>query len=388
MTAPLEQALGVGILLLFLLDVFLTVLYARIGTGLVSPWIARLVWRAMRGVAAPFGRRRGAVLAFCGPIILVAFVVVWTLGLTLGAALLIHPALGSGVRVSEGPTPTDFVAALYAGGTSLAITGSSEFSPQTSGWRLVYLFLSLVGTAVVSLTLTYLMQVYGALQRRNALGLQLHAQSGETADAAELLARLGPDGQFSGGYNNLSEVATQLTQVKEAHHHYPVLFYFRFQEPFYEVSRITLLALDTATLTGSALSDDEYGWLRRSAAVAQLRRVSLLLLTSLEENFVTHDSPGDAVQPDERTQARWRRRHADAVDRLRQAGIATVADEREGAASYVALRTEWDGHVAALAPAMLYDMEEIDPAGSRAGAAERRPDSPALRHPPGERVGR
>ncbi|GLC26983.1 hypothetical protein [Roseisolibacter agri] len=365
--ALLEQALGVVVTLVFLLDVFLTVLYARIGTGIVSPWIARLIWRTMRGIAAPFGRRRGAVLSFCGPIILVAFLTVWTLGLTLGAALLIHPALGTGVRVSEGPTPTDFVAALYAGGTSLAITGSSEFSPQTSGWRLVYLFLSLVGTSVVSLTLTYLMQVYSALQRRNALGLQLHAQSGESADAAELLARLGPDGQFSGGYNNLSEVATQLTEVKEAHHHYPVLFYFRFSEPYYSASRITLLALDTTTLIGSALSDDEYGWLPRSAAVAQLRRVSLMLLTSLEENFVTHDAPSGEPQPDERTQERWRRRQAAAVRRLRQAGIATVADERGGAESYVALRREWDGHVATLAPAMLYDMDEIDPAMSRAG---------------------
>jgi hypothetical protein len=387
-TAPLEQALGVVVTLAFLLDVFLTVLYARMGTGLVSPWIARLTWRTMRGAAAPFGRRRGAVLAFCGPIILVSLVTVWTLGLTLGAALVIHPALGTGVRVSDGPTPTDFVAALYAGGTSLAITGSSEFSPQTSGWRLVYLFLSLVGTSVVSLTLTYLMQVYNALQRRNALGLQLHAQSGETADAAELLAGLGPDGQFSGGYNNLSEVATQLTQVKEAHHHYPVLFYFRFREPFYSVSRITLLVLDTVTLIESAVSDDEYGWLRRSAAVTQLRRVSLLLLTSLEENFVSRGTPHGEAEPDERTQEHWRRRHAAAVQRLREAGVATVADERGGAAAYVALRREWEGHVAALAPAMLYDMDEIDPATSRADAAERRPDAPTRRHPATERVGR
>jgi hypothetical protein len=96
---------------------------------------------------------------------------------------------------------------------------------------------------------------------------------------------------------------------------------------------------------------------------------------------------GDA-EPDERTRERWRRRHAAAVQRLRQAGIATVADERGGAAAYVARRTEWDGHVAALAPAMLYDMEEIDPATSRADAAERGPDSAARRHSAGQRVGR
>ncbi len=36
-----------------------------------------------------------------------------------------------------------------------------------------------------------------------------------------------------------------MTGVKESHHFYPVLFYFRFREPFYSVSRSARLALDT-----------------------------------------------------------------------------------------------------------------------------------------------
>jgi len=36
--------------------------------------------------------------------------------------------------------------------------------------------------------------------------------------------------------------------IKETHHFYPVLFYFRFQETFYSVSHMTLMALDTAHL--------------------------------------------------------------------------------------------------------------------------------------------
>lgn len=92
-----------------------------------------------------------------------------------------------------------------------------------------YLFTSLVGTAIISLTLTYLMQVYAALQRRNALGLKIHLASAETADAAELLAGLGPEGKFDSGYNNLSEMAVGMSEVKESHHFYTVLSYFRFR---------------------------------------------------------------------------------------------------------------------------------------------------------------
>ena len=91
----LEQAFGALLITLVLLDVFLTVLYARAGTGIFSKWMASLVWRVFCLVSKPFGRHRGTVLSFCGPVILVLLVTTWDFGLTLGAALVIHPAHGS-----------------------------------------------------------------------------------------------------------------------------------------------------------------------------------------------------------------------------------------------------------------------------------------------------
>jgi hypothetical protein len=41
----LEQVLGAFLMLAILLDVFLTVLYARVGTGILSHKLARLTWR-------------------------------------------------------------------------------------------------------------------------------------------------------------------------------------------------------------------------------------------------------------------------------------------------------------------------------------------------------
>lgn len=57
--------------------------------------------------------------------------------------------------------------------------------------------------------------------------MNIHFLSGCTGDAPELLAPLGPQGQFSGGYTNLSELAVEMTQAKEAHHFYPVLTHHR-----------------------------------------------------------------------------------------------------------------------------------------------------------------
>ena len=77
--------------------------------------------------------------------------------------------------------PTDLVSAMYAEGTSMAIVGASDFTPHTSPARLLFLFNSLIGMSAMSLTLTYLMQVYTALQRRNVLAMNIHSSWGAQA---------------------------------------------------------------------------------------------------------------------------------------------------------------------------------------------------------------
>jgi hypothetical protein len=367
----LEQTLGVFLALLILSDVFLVILYARIGAGFLSDRVARWVWLIFRFLSQPFDAQRGRILAFCGPAILVAVVGVWALALTGATGLIIHPKLGTSVTSTVGPTPTDFISAMYAGGSSMSLVGVSDFVPQTRAFQFFYLLTSLVGLSVLSLSLMYLLEVYTALYRRNTLGYQIHLVSGETADAAELLAGLGAEGRFSEGYTILAQLAADVTGVKESHHFYPVLFYFRFRDPSYSVSRISLVSLDTVTLIKSGL-DDDYAWLKESAAVTQLWRGCMILMTRLAETFLRDDLPDPTQQPDEATNDLWRRRYFAGLRRLRQAGIRTIPDEESGAADYVRLRATWHPHIRILAPALAYVPEEIDPVGSDPESSDRR----------------
>ena len=209
--ALVEQLIGLLLMLVIVSDVFLTVLYARSETGFLARRYARIVWRVLRRVAAWRGSRHSTVLSLCGPLILVTVVGFWAIGLAIGAGLIIHPELGTGVQTSSATTPTDFVSAVEAGGSSLSIVGAADYNPTTTLMKLLYLFNSLVGAVVLSVTLTYIMQIYTALRARNTLALDLHLLSGETDDAVELVAGLGPRGQFSGGYNHISQLALQLT---------------------------------------------------------------------------------------------------------------------------------------------------------------------------------
>jgi hypothetical protein len=173
--------------------------------------------------------------------------------------------------------------------------------------------------------------------------------------------------------NNLAQMAVDLSQVKESHHFYPVLFYFRFQEPYYSVSRLSLMAFDTVSLIKSALDDNESAWLKESASVAQLWRAASLFVTTLEETFLPQGVPDPPAMPDLVTADRWRRRYFAALRRLRQAGIKTIANEQAGAEAYLDLRAEWDHFIQELAPAMAYAMAEIDPAGQNPESADQRP---------------
>ncbi len=352
------EELGGAILgVVVLIDVFFLVLYARANDGLISRYLPYWAWRLMVWASRPLGRRRSTFLTMAGPTILLSVLIAWALLMSLAAALIIHPNLGTGIRATSGETPTDFLTALYVGGSSLSFVGVSDFAPQTGAFRFFFLLMSLIGVSLISLAITYLMQVYSSLHTRNTLGLKVHLMSAETDDAADLIAGIGANGMFEAGYNHLVEWAAEIAQAREAHHFYPVLFYFRFRSPYYSVSQTALIALDTATLIKTALDDEAYGWLKESAALDQLWRGSVMELGILAANFIPKVDI-DAPQ-DEATRERWRRRYAAGVERLQRAGIRTKAS---GAEEYVALRTQWDRYITRMAPLFGYELDEIDPA--------------------------
>ena len=349
----IEQVVGAAIVLIFLADIFLTVLYARAGTGLLAPRWNRLVWVLLRSFSEPFGRYRGAILSFGGPLIVILLIVFWALGLTVGAALIIQPELGGAIRPSSGNTPRDFVTALLAAGNSLSIVGSGDYSPHTSGTRILYLINSLIGASVLSLVLSYLVQVYSALRERNALALTVDTMTDCTGAAARALSALGSDGKFQGGYSELANLASSLERVKEAHHFYPLLFYFRFPDPRYSVSRVCFVVLDLATLIHTALDQERLGWLAKSSAVTRLRHDGNLLLKTLEIGLPTLGRElGEQRDQADRAKAHYRA----SCHELERTGLAAkIPDESR----YLAERHQWERRILSVAPVLGYTVEDV-----------------------------
>jgi hypothetical protein len=91
-----------------LLDVFLTVLCARAGTG-IEPDHRRADLAERCGAVPAVRPSPRAPLSFCGPIILVILVGFWATALALGAGLIMHPEFGAGFRASGGTGSTDLM---------------------------------------------------------------------------------------------------------------------------------------------------------------------------------------------------------------------------------------------------------------------------------------
>ena len=201
--------------------------------------------------------------------------------------------------------------------------------------RLLYLGNSLIGASVLSLVLSYLVQVYSALRERNALALTIDLMTGGTADAVIMLARLLPHGDADPATSELGNLVRPLAAIKEAHHFHPLLAYFRFHEPRYAVSRFTFVLLDLTALIEDLLDQHHYRSLTHHVAVDALRRGALQLLETLDREAGHHVRPGRHAEQS----WRLRQRYLAASTTLSRAHVTVQPDRAD---RYVATRREWE----------------------------------------------
>jgi hypothetical protein len=350
-----------------LVDMFSTVLYPRLGSRGVSRlgagWLASLIGhcirRALLLVSKVCGGRDG-LLSITGPLAVLLLSFAWMALLILGTALMLSPLLGDALKAQDATTATSFAAAISAASASLALGGASDFAPASDGTRLAFAVNAWVGSAVITLTLAYLLQVYGALRQRNSVAVSLHLYSRHTGDAASVVASLLPRGTANLTSSNLSAVGQSIVDIDEGYHFFPALFFFHPANVYRSDVRFATLALDTASLMRTAVSHDALKDLPDAASVILMRDATMMLMETIESAFLHGQSRPH--RPDGATEAAWRRRYHRARERFESAGIPVVDDPQAGADRYVEERAQWQPGCDALGTYMHYRREEVDPA--------------------------
>jgi len=179
----LATAAGVLLAAAGLREVFHQILHPG-GAGRLTSALFRAVWRVARRLGA-------GPLALAGPVGVVASLATWALLVLVGFALVYWPHVPEGLQYAQGIEPARqgaLVDALYVSGVTLATLGFGDVVAEPAGLRFAQVLEALVGFALLSAGLSWVLSIYPALLRHRSLA----ARVGLLLEGEGAQARLGP----------------------------------------------------------------------------------------------------------------------------------------------------------------------------------------------------
>lgn len=212
---------GVGVMALAIRDIFQT-LFAPSGGGRLSQAAARQVWQVVRSVSS----RKQDRLSVAGPLSLVLIILLWTSGLVLGWACLLWPHLPERFLLSPGMSPEQndgFLDAVYVSLVTLSTLGYGEITPEATWIRLLVPLEALIGFALFTASISWIMSIYPGLARRRHLAREVSILHRSEQRSGVRIADLD-----AGTYSAmLRDLASQVISVRNDFIQFPITYYFR-----------------------------------------------------------------------------------------------------------------------------------------------------------------
>ncbi len=360
MRTALFTLAGVLLLALVLYDVYATILRATKRPGPISEQLNHGMWWTASAISRRMSRRwRHRVLTAAGPLLLPILISILIVLLIVGFALVYMPRINTSFAVSESARTTPWLQSLYFSGVTLLTIGYGDILPKTSGMRTLALVEGAAGIAVISLSITYLLTVYSALERKRALALSFYHQARQGADVAGFITRRLTRGRLLGLTDTLRTATRDLHELLESHVEHPIIHYFHPLEVYKGLPRALFVILETATIVDSCLDRQEYVEADDhpdvEVAGESARHVLLELVTSLN----VQDRATEAFETPDEERARRRRCFRRATRRLREAGVKVREDHEQAYAEYATWRDGWERQLYWFALFLGYDWDEV-----------------------------
>jgi hypothetical protein len=214
-----ELILGLALVAMTLRDVFDTVIvpggsHARLHIARRLTFLLLPLWKRVRG------RRRGLSTAFA-PLALVFSFAFWMLLLAFGFGLI-----AQALRDSFEPRLASLGEAIYAAGSALVTIGDSGSQAEGAA-RWMVLAAGFCGLAVMTMAVTYLLEVQSSIASRDAGILKLRTSAGEPPSAVALLEKYAALDLRAELANVLRDGRGWCATVRQSHTSHPSLIYFR-----------------------------------------------------------------------------------------------------------------------------------------------------------------
>jgi hypothetical protein len=204
---------------LTLLDVFQTVVVPggskaslKVAKRLVGVLLP--IWKALRG------KRHGLSGAFA-PLVLVLCFIIWMTLLALGFGMMSYAARGD-----FEPPLRSLADGIYIVGSSLVTVGLAASNPAGFA-RWIVLGAGFCGLAVMTMAVTYLLEVQGSIARRDTGIIKLNTSAGQPPSALTLLVRFSAIGNRGELADVLREGRDWCATVRQSHTNHPSLIYFQ-----------------------------------------------------------------------------------------------------------------------------------------------------------------
>ena len=172
------------------------------------------IWKRIRG------RRRGLSTTFA-PFMLVSSFIIWMLLLALAFGLMAFA-----VRADFNPHLNSFGDAVYLVGSSLVTVGLSQHNPAGLG-RWIVLAAGFCGLAVMTMAVTYLLEVQGSVSRRDTGIMKLNTSAGEPPSALTMFERFADIRNTEALRQVMEDARTWCATVRQSHSSHPSLIYFQ-----------------------------------------------------------------------------------------------------------------------------------------------------------------
>ena len=356
----LMTSLGGGLLALVFYDIYATILRATKRPGPISENLNRGLWWAATRLTRSLSRRwRHRILTGIGPLLLPFLIALLILFLVTGFALLYLPHLETEFKVGADGQTGSLLEAVYFSGITLLTVGFGDIVPLSGATRLLVLLEGASGISVISLGVTYLLTVYGALERKRAVALAFYHQARQGADVASFIAVHFARGQFFDLTDNLKTATRDLQELLETHLEHPVIHYFHPLEVYKGLPRVLFVMLETVTILRSCLDREEYVEAGEHPRILIAESTVSFVLNELLTALNLEKKAGREFESETEESARRKRCFNRAMRRLKKSEIKLRADREAAFANYSARREQWEAKLYRFADFLGYDWEEV-----------------------------
>ena len=213
--------LGVILVTLGVIDLLWTTLWTEGGAGPLTASLMAATWSGIRTV----GHGRSRVLSLSGPVILTLTLAVWVLLIWVGWTFVFAGSPNS-LNYTRGPEPVRWLGRFYFVGYTMFTLGNGDFSPAVGIWQVVTAVTNASGMVLITLSVTYLINVIQAVVTTNSFASAVHGIGTESQE----FVSAGWDGEdFTQHDLPLQRLASELSTIASQHNAYPILHYYRSQ---------------------------------------------------------------------------------------------------------------------------------------------------------------